>query len=45
MQIFKKYNVDLIVQPGGSIRDEEIKDYANYKGIDMIYTNQRAFYH
>jgi phosphoribosylaminoimidazolecarboxamide formyltransferase/IMP cyclohydrolase len=41
----EKYPINIILQPGGSIRDEEIEEYANYQGIDMIYTNQRAFYH
>ena len=39
------YNVDLIIQPGGSIRDETVKNEAERRGITMIYTGNRVFYH
>lgn len=39
------YNVDLIVQPGGSIKDDIVKDEALNRNIKMIYTGTRAFYH
>lgn len=39
------YNVKLILQPGGSIKDKNIKQKANSKDIEMIYTDQRTFYH
>ena len=45
IDIAKDYNVNLILQPGGSIRDDEIKDEAHKHAIQMIYTNQRTFYH
>ena len=41
----KNYDVDLIVQPGGSIKDVEIKKEALNQNIKMIYTGTRAFYH
>jgi phosphoribosylaminoimidazolecarboxamide formyltransferase / IMP cyclohydrolase len=41
----KEYDVDLIVQPGGSIKDMEIKEEALKQDIEMIYTGTRAFYH
>ena len=41
----KEYDVDLIVQPGGSIKDVEIKEEALNQDIEMIYTGTRAFYH
>ncbi len=34
-----------IVQPGGSIRDEEVIDAANEKNIAMVFTGQRYFRH
>ena len=34
-----------IVQPGGSIRDEEIIKAANERGLIMIFTGQRYFLH
>jgi phosphoribosylaminoimidazolecarboxamide formyltransferase / IMP cyclohydrolase len=41
----KEYDVDLIVQPGGSIKDDDIKEEALKQNIEMIYTGMRAFYH
>ncbi len=37
--------VTAIVQPGGSIRDEEVIEAANEHGIAMVFTGQRAFRH
>ena len=34
-----------IVQPGGSIKDEEIIEKANQLGISMVFTSERHFYH
>ena len=35
----------LIVQPGGSIRDQEVIDEANARGISMLFTGHRLFRH
>jgi len=40
-----KYNVETILQPGGSIRDKEIIESAKEKNIEMIITNERLFLH
>ncbi len=37
--------VRAIVQPGGSIRDEEVIQAANEHGIIMVFTGQRSFLH
>ena len=37
--------VSAIVQPGGSIRDQEVIDEANNRGITMLFTGQRLFRH
>ncbi|MTC59668.1 bifunctional phosphoribosylaminoimidazolecarboxamide formyltransferase/IMP cyclohydrolase [Providencia rustigianii] len=37
--------VTCVIQPGGSIRDNEIIDAANEHGIAMIFTNMRHFRH
>lgn len=37
--------VKAIVQPGGSIRDEEVIKAANEHGIIMVFTGQRSFLH
>ena len=34
-----------VIQPGGSIRDAEVIDFANNKGISMVFTGIRAFKH
>lgn len=34
-----------IIQPGGSIRDEEVIDAANERGLAMIFTGMRHFRH
>ena len=38
-------NIKILVQPGGSIRDEEVIARANECGITMIFTGQRVFRH
>lgn len=37
--------VTCVIQPGGSIRDNEVIDAANEHGIAMIFTNMRHFRH
>jgi phosphoribosylaminoimidazolecarboxamide formyltransferase/IMP cyclohydrolase len=37
--------VTAVVQPGGSIRDQEVIKAANRQGLAMIFTHQRHFYH
>jgi phosphoribosylaminoimidazolecarboxamide formyltransferase / IMP cyclohydrolase len=37
--------VTAIIQPGGSVRDEEVIQAANEHGIAMIFTNMRHFRH
>lgn len=39
------YDVTAIVQPGGSIRDEDSVKKANEKGIAMLFTGMRHFKH
>ena len=34
-----------IVQPGGSIRDQEVIDEANSRGMSMLFTKHRLFRH
>lgn len=34
-----------VIQPGGSIRDEEVVAAANEHGIAMVYTGTRHFRH
>ena len=37
--------VAAVIQPGGSIRDQEIIDAANEHGIAMVFTGMRHFRH
>lgn len=37
--------VKFVVQPGGSIRDDEVIDAADKAGIAMVFTNRRHFRH
>jgi phosphoribosylaminoimidazolecarboxamide formyltransferase/IMP cyclohydrolase len=37
--------VDTIVQPGGSVRDQESIDYCNAHGMSMVFTGLRHFKH
>ncbi len=40
-----KAGISAIIQPGGSIRDEEVINKANEYGIAMVFTNMRHFSH
>ena len=37
--------VTAVIQPGGSIRDEEVIKAANDRGLAMVYTGMRHFWH
>jgi phosphoribosylaminoimidazolecarboxamide formyltransferase / IMP cyclohydrolase len=37
--------VTAVIQPGGSIRDQQVIDAANHNGMAMIFTHQRHFRH
>lgn len=45
VELASKYGVAAIVQPGGSIRDEDAIRKANEKGIAMLFTGMRHFKH
>lgn len=40
-----EYGIKAIVQPGGSIRDEDSVNLADEKGITMLFTGERHFKH
>jgi phosphoribosylaminoimidazolecarboxamide formyltransferase / IMP cyclohydrolase len=40
-----KYGVSAIIQPGGSIKDQESIDSADEHGISMVFTGIRHFNH
>ena len=45
VQALIKAGIKIIVQPGGSIRDQEIINLANKAKIKMLFTNIRHFNH
>ena len=45
VELAAQYGVSAIVQPGGSIRDEESIKTADEKGITMLFTGMRHFKH
>ena len=45
IKVLVKAGIKIIIQPGGSIRDKEIIDFANKSKIKMLFTGTRHFYH
>ena len=45
VELADKYGIKSIIQPGGSIRDEESIKMCDSKGISMIFTKKRHFLH
>ncbi len=45
IDIIASHGAKCIIQPGGSIKDEEVIDAANEHGIVMLFTNVRHFKH
>jgi phosphoribosylaminoimidazolecarboxamide formyltransferase/IMP cyclohydrolase len=45
VEIAGKAGITAIVQPGGSVRDQESVDYCNAHGIAMVFTGIRHFKH
>ena len=40
-----KLGIKAVIQPGGSMRDEEIVNAANEHGMAMVFTGMRHFRH
>jgi phosphoribosylaminoimidazolecarboxamide formyltransferase/IMP cyclohydrolase len=45
LEIVAKAGAKAIIQPGGSIRDQEVIDAANQYGVVMVFTGMRHFRH
>jgi phosphoribosylaminoimidazolecarboxamide formyltransferase/IMP cyclohydrolase len=45
VEIAHKAGITAIIQPGGSIKDQESIDYCNQNGIAMVTTGIRHFKH
>jgi phosphoribosylaminoimidazolecarboxamide formyltransferase/IMP cyclohydrolase len=37
--------IGAVIQPGGSVRDEEVVEAANRQGLTMVFTGRRHFLH
>lgn len=44
-EIAHREGIDTIIQPGGSVRDQDTIDYCNANGMAMIFTGLRHFKH
>jgi len=45
VELANEYGIKSIIQPGGSLRDQESIDMCNLKGISMVFTQKRHFLH
>lgn len=45
VEIASKEGITSVIQPGGSVRDQETIDFCNQNGISMVFTNTRHFKH
>ena len=45
VDILADAGVRAVIQPGGSVRDEEVIAAANERGLTMIFTGERHFRH
>ncbi len=44
-QILIDAGISAIIQPGGSVRDDEVVSLARAAGVTMFFTGERHFYH
>lgn len=45
MELAQQYGVAMVIQPGGSIKDQDSIDVANSAGISLYFTGERHFRH
>lgn len=45
VELAHKAGITAVIQPGGSVRDEETIDYCNRNGLSMVFTGTRHFKH
>ncbi|WP_288239403.1 bifunctional phosphoribosylaminoimidazolecarboxamide formyltransferase/IMP cyclohydrolase [uncultured Prochlorococcus sp.] len=45
VELANEHGIKAIIQPGGSLRDQESIDMCNSKGISMVFTQKRHFLH
>ncbi len=45
VEVAAEHKISVMVEPGGSIRDEEVIKKAEEKGISLLFTGMRHFRH
>ncbi|MCP5053129.1 MAG: bifunctional phosphoribosylaminoimidazolecarboxamide formyltransferase/IMP cyclohydrolase, partial [bacterium] len=45
VEIAAKHNISVVVEPGGSVRDDEVIEKAEESGISLLFTGMRHFRH
>ena len=45
LELAASNGIKSVIQPGGSIKDEEVIKKANQLGMSMVFTSERHFYH
>ena len=45
LELAVKEGIVGVIQPGGSIKDQEVIDFANELNLFMVFTKERHFYH
>jgi phosphoribosylaminoimidazolecarboxamide formyltransferase/IMP cyclohydrolase len=45
LEVLIRAGVKAVVQPGGSVRDDEVKEAAEAAGVTMYFTGERHFFH
>ncbi|MDO5017929.1 MAG: bifunctional phosphoribosylaminoimidazolecarboxamide formyltransferase/IMP cyclohydrolase [Lagierella massiliensis] len=45
MELLKEKGIKSIIQPGGSVKDQEVIDYANENDMAIVFTHTRHFRH
>ena len=45
LEVLLRAGIKAVVQPGGSVRDEDVIAAANEAGVTMYFTSERHFYH
>jgi phosphoribosylaminoimidazolecarboxamide formyltransferase/IMP cyclohydrolase len=45
VEVIASHGATAIIQPGGSVRDQEVVDTANRLGLAMVFTGVRHFRH
>jgi phosphoribosylaminoimidazolecarboxamide formyltransferase/IMP cyclohydrolase len=45
IDIAAEHGISVVIQPGGSVRDEEVIAAANEHGLTMLFTGMRHFFH